>query len=209
MYNNCEKKTIEKFIKKNFGKIKTIIKEAIEITGIDIALVSPTKDMPYYKLVTIGMGDYSMNLPHENQDRISDRTELCFYLHESWKVDEIAKTMKYGWPVEVLKKLASYPKNTNTWIAHGHSFNNNSRLCDFVNYTGILILSAISSSSFIPKCKISDKKEVGFLLCYPIYKEELDFKNNNSALDLINIIDDSDFPVVKNERFNYCVYGGL
>ena len=85
MYNNCERKTIEKFIKKNFGKIKTIIKEAIEITGIDIALVFPTKDMPYYKLATIGLQHNKKGDITENMIRKEHGLNLrgAYYLYEN------------------------------------------------------------------------------------------------------------------------------
>ena len=99
MYDKSEKKKLEKLITKYFGKIKTTIKEAVEISGIEIALVSPTKSMPYYKLVTMGMGDKKMNVPTDFQGKAPERVELCFYLHETWDIGKIDKSMKYGWPV--------------------------------------------------------------------------------------------------------------
>ena len=203
MYDKSEKKKLEKLITKYFGKIKTTIKEAVEISGIEIALVSPTKNMPYYKLVTMGMGDKKMNVPTDFQGKAPERVELCFYFHETWDIGEIDKSMKYGWPVEVLQKLSAYPEKSGSWLAHGHTLNNNSPICDFVDYTAFLLLSAITASEFVPNCMVSPDKEVSFLLCYPIFTEELEFKNKNSALDLINRIDDADFPVVKNRRINY------
>ncbi len=202
-YSNAESKKIEEFLCENFGKIKTFFGDLSDESGLKIAVSEPTDDMPYYKVFSVGMGANAMNVPKQYQKIAPDRIELGFYLDKSWDVEKMATQMEFGWPIEILKKLSKYPFKTNSWLAHEHTLNNQNPLCDYVDYTAMLLLSAISSKDFIPKCSIGIGKKVGFVIIYPIFKEEYEFKVKNSSLDLINIIDDVDFPVVKQTRENY------
>ena len=202
-YSNSEKNSIKKFIEKHFGKIIMTYGEIVKETGMEIVLADKTEDMPFYKLLTVGMGSREMNIPPEYKKYVPSRIELCFYLHESWQIDKLSNEMKYAWPVEILKKLSVFPFENNTFLAHEHTLNNNSHLCDYVDYTAMLMLSAISSRDFIPSYHLGLTKKVSFISIYPIYNDEYIFKRENSSIDLINIIDDEDFPVVKQTRENY------
>lgn len=64
LYTECELNQFEEYIKNVYGEYDQVIHEIISPDiHLDIIVVPPTKDSNYYKLITMGMGAYKMNVP--------------------------------------------------------------------------------------------------------------------------------------------------
>lgn len=196
-YSEKEKDTLEKFITDKIGKFDKVFHEDdSEYVHTDIAVIPPDEEMPYYKLVTMGMGARSMNSPKKCADRI----ELMMFLSPDWNLE--TDSMEWMWPIELLRKLSKVPFSANTYFGNGHTLNNGGPICDYTDYSAMLFLRGISKGEFLPPLKFSLLKKAEFLVVYPVYAEEYAQKVDN-AYDLLPIIDDEDLPVTKVNRENY------
>lgn len=79
LYSETEFEEISDFIEKRFGKYETVIHEIISPDiHVDIAVIPPTKEQPFYTLCTIGVGAHRMNVPdaYRYECQIAERAEL-------------------------------------------------------------------------------------------------------------------------------------
>ena len=66
LYDDNEIEIIDEFISDTFGKYESVFHEiASPDIHLDVCLVDPSEEQPYYKLVTMGAGAYRMKIPQE------------------------------------------------------------------------------------------------------------------------------------------------
>jgi len=83
---------------------------------VDILLYAPTVTHPYWKLVTMGAGDYKMPAARSTLPR---RNEYIMLVDKD--VDMKDKESA-GWYFQKLWMIAMYPRNTQTYVTYGHAF---------------------------------------------------------------------------------------
>ena len=55
--------------------------------------------------------------------------------------------------------------------------------------------------------RMSSKGKINFYQLFPLYKEELDYKQRNGANVLLDLFDEEDImPIVNMNRKNYCIH---
>ena len=54
---------------------------------LDIAVIEPSQDKPYYSLVTMGLGAHCMNVPKELNEYELERCELIIDLPSLWDIN--------------------------------------------------------------------------------------------------------------------------
>ena len=80
-YSSEELIFCEKHFIKYFGPCDYIFHDSSDkIPHVDIYVILPTKQHPYYRLITCGMGSCSMSLPEDLCGKEFDRIELMFTL---------------------------------------------------------------------------------------------------------------------------------
>ncbi len=89
-----------------------------DLVHLDVLVVKPTKERPLWTLVTSGMSDKPMNAPEGMEDYRFAELVLC--LPGTWNLTELRNEENY-WPVRLLKTLARFPPQYNTWLAPGHT----------------------------------------------------------------------------------------
>lgn len=111
-----------------------------------------------------------------------------------WLVREIAedpKAMqdeKWYWPVRLLKSLARLPGNCDTWLGWGHTvdyrepFSENTELCAAM---------LISSEEAQEECLLPNKDTVCFYQVIPIYRDEMQYKQEKTAQELLEKMEGS------------------
>ncbi len=68
LYDDSEIEAIDSFICDMFGNYKNVFHEiASPDIHLDVCIVEPTEEDPYYKLVTMGAGAYKMAIPEKWQ----------------------------------------------------------------------------------------------------------------------------------------------
>lgn len=176
-------KEIESHFKELFPDRDSFVFHELEsdLVHIDVHLLGPGRDAPYYVLFTTGMSDLPMTLP----DPISGRedlkyAELFLFLPNSWNFGESEQDVQNlpessFWPIRLLKFLARFPHEYRTWLGWGHTIPNGpdySPLTDDAGFGGVVL----AQPSDIPPMETKDQKKINFYIVIPAYKEEIEYK---------------------------------
>jgi hypothetical protein len=104
-----------------FGSIGWVWHElASDLVHIDVHVVEPRPERPYFTLVTSGMSDRPMTVPTDLGS--SHYCELMLCLPADWPMSaEAFQDQRAYWPIGLLKTVARLPHEYNTWIAQWHS----------------------------------------------------------------------------------------
>lgn len=86
-----------------------------DLVHIDVNIMRPTEERPYYVMYTTGMSDMPMTLPEEIADREDlKHAELFMFLPGEWnpgetgQLDSDIPDSEY-WPIRLIKYLARFP----------------------------------------------------------------------------------------------------
>lgn len=163
-----------------------------EIVHIDVHWLSPTPERDYHILITSGMSQRPMTVPKEA--KAFQYAELVICLPSAWKVSlEAFKDEANYWPVRLLKTLARFPHEYDTWLGQFHTVRNGA-LCD--PYTKELRFC----SAFIVPLALFDhdfmhlkltKRVIHFHGVIPIYPEEMEFKLKHGGKALLDRLDEA------------------
>jgi hypothetical protein len=189
---------IDRFIKSNIGEVVQVFHElASDDLHIDIHHGRTTGDIPYQWLFTSGMSRMPMNVPRGTDAQ--PFAELLICLPPEWPLDMGAlKNENYYWPIRLLKMLARYPHLNNSWLHGGHSvpygkpFAANTRMSEVVLAAPHLLFSE-------PAVYVRDKKVLLWAV-YPLYPEELAYKNNNGFAALEDLFAEHGISEALNPR---------
>lgn len=207
-YTFEEQKEYDKFINENFGIFTNVWHELYSPDiHLDILIIPPSKDEDYYKLITKGMGAYKMNVPDIIKNQNFDRAELVMYLPSNWNFD-FKKEENY-WVVRQMKLIARTAIEENSWVGFGHTFSGNEKATiPFAKNTQLsstVLLYSLNKDFEYPDFNLKDKGKINFYQIFPLYKEELEYKQSHSTQELMKLFSDEDlFPIVNINRKNYC-----
>lgn len=206
IYTEKEINTYEKFIADNFGNYDKIFHEIISPNiHLDIIIIPPTEKSNCYRLVTMGMGAHKMNVPENLRRNNSERAELVISLPPTWNINS-SKEEDY-WPIRCLKQVARLPIECNTWLGYGHTISldeKNTNYASNTKFCSIILLPILDKNKKQLNLKMGNKSKINFYQLVPLYKEELEYKNNNAVDALLNLFNDSDTVIVNIDRKNYC-----
>lgn len=207
LYSEQELNEYECYIQDNFGPYKEVFHEIVSPDiHLDIIIVPPTDEDPYYKLITMGMGAFSMNVPKDLQEYELEHAELVLYLPKQWEIKSSAE--KDYWPIRYLKILARLPIECDTWLGFGHTVHGNEEQEPFAENTAfnsILLLNACNLLYEKLDLRLSSGKKINFYQLFPLYQEELEYKMEHSLDELLDLFSDDDLlPVLNIRRQNYC-----
>lgn len=186
-----EERTIEavsEHIARHIGPVDNVFHELIsDLVHVDVHVVNPTAERPYYTLVTSGMSDRPMTVPPEGGS--SPYAELMLSLPPDWPLrQEAFEQHENYWPVEMLKFLARFPHEYETWLGWGHTIPNGDPPAPFAENCGfccVLLLSPILVPEEFLDLKIGDERTISFYSLVPLYREEMDFKLNKGTEALV------------------------
>ncbi len=150
-----------------------------------IFVASPSCDMPYYKLGTIGMSDYRQKgYPHYS--------ELIMLLPNYWNLD--SKETRWQWPIDLLQLAVKAPYATNSPIGYYHSFALNDKFETFDSSTDKSVVVFTPLKHFdrkLQSVRIGLKK-VHFMQMLPINHFTYDAINKPNRRELIDKLMQSD-----------------
>ena len=190
VYTEEELEIVESYIETNFGTYANVFHEIVSPDiHLDICIVDPTEERNYYMLVTLGMGAHRMNVPKELAEYKLERAELAIALPPDWKIHEDDEV--HYWPIRLLKTLARLPIEDDTWLCWGHTIDNRARCyAENTKLTAALIVSAQIKGGGDTVCPLPNGDEVNFYQIIPLYRDELNYKFDRSAKELLNIFDE-------------------
>lgn len=144
---------------------------------IDINIMYPIEDEPYYVIYTQGMSSEDMILPEAVEKEYPEfkRAELFMLLPADWDIDNMTSTYpkhETYWPMQLLRMVARYHYEFFTWVAPGYTVEYSS----FANNTKLSAAMLVSLGDDIAVIKTKDNKQISLYLVLPIYKEEAKYK---------------------------------
>ncbi len=138
---------------------------------IDVGVIEPTEERPFYTLSTLGMSNITMAAPEGEMKHI----ELIMCLPADWdfrKENQI-------WPVRMMKDLAWYVYSEKTYLGVDHTLPNgeppepwspDTEMC------GVLVSLPILTPAEFCSGLDFQSKQVSFLSLIPLYLQEMDLK---------------------------------
>ena len=206
LYEEKEIEELEAHIEKTLGSFDKVFHEIISPDiHLDVAMLPATEEDPYLKLVTMGAGAYKMNVPSELKDYKLEYAEYVILLPKDWNID--SGDEKDYWPTRALKDIARLPINSNTWLGYGHTVQADVEGKPYAENTGlnnIMLVNAVSTKGDPMRLTMSTGKVVNFYLLLPIYQDELEYKMEDGADALVDLLleneADPDFPVMNPNR---------
>lgn len=208
LYTEQELNEYEAFIQENLGAYEQVFHEiASPDIHLDIIIVPPTEEFPFYKLVTMGMGAYAMNVPENLKEYELEHAELVLYLPKDWNIQSPEE--KDYWPIRYLKILGRLPIENNTWLGLGHTIHGDAEQQPFAENTklnSILLLNGCNLKLEKMDLRLSSGKKIQFYQLFPLYQEELEYKMQHSVGEMLELFDDDDvMPILNIHRKNYGV----
>lgn len=207
-YTQDELKEFEDYITKTFGEFDTVYHELYSPDiHVDIIIVPPSVKENYYKLITMGMGAYKMNVPKTLEDYNFDRSELIIFLPPEWNMKFTDK--EYGWIANNLKTISRIPIDENSWIGFGHTFSysldGDIPLANNIKFSSILLIDALSYNKKELHLNLENKGKINFYQLIPLYKEELQYLNRYGLEKLLEKLIKSELNIVVDiNRKNCC-----
>lgn len=189
-FGDCENiEAISSHINQYVGHPAMVFHELIsDLVHIDVHWVKPTRKHNFHTLITSGMSDLPMKSPEPSLEY----AEVMIALPSEWKLSEqdFEDENNY-WPIRLLKFLARFPHEYETWLYISHSvpnydppepFAQNTRFC------GSLIMPPVLFGDGFGKLE-TNGKTIHFLSVVPIYAEEMDYKLKKGFDALVDRLD--------------------
>ncbi|MDQ0361504.1 suppressor of fused domain protein [Breznakia pachnodae] len=200
LYSDQELEQLDTFISEHFGSADNVFHEIVSPDiHLDIGIIAPTSERNYYTLVTMGMGAHKMNIPPQLEGFFG-YAELMIVLPPDWKIEDNSE--EWYWPIRLLKGLARLPINCDTWLGFGHTIDNQGPFADTTNLSSSMLVSPFSveeKGTFVDM----DSKRVHFYQIIPLYNEEVNYKLEQDAESLLELMKD-EYPFIINpNRKNY------
>ena len=211
LYTPGDAQRIQAHIRQQFGAVTQVLHDTVG-TGVqvEIQVIAPTKQRNYYTLVTCGMGAHSMNVPKELAQFSVDRAEMVICLPPDWKLDDPDE--RWYWPLRWLRVLARLPIEQNTWLGWGHTVPNGRPFAMNTMLSGVILTAPEMIEEKEAVCKLENGDDVNFYQVIPLYDEEMDYKLQNDADKLFEVMAEKKVlckPFVDLNRPNACSDGSV
>ncbi len=178
-----------------------------ELIHRDIYHIKASEAIPYHILLSGGMSALPMKVP-ENIDS-SEFAEVMILLPREWKLDMASFSDERNyWPLRIMKELMLLPHSENTWLGFGHTLVHagGEELADGVGFNSVMLAESMELSDAFTQIKLEDNKTVDIYTILPLYKEELEYKKKNGAMDLLERFNTFGIEeVVRVGRQNVCL----
>ena len=178
---------VEKHIESHFGGETTVLHEIMsDLVHVDVHIVHPTDDRPYFTLITSGMSQRPMTQPTGVEG--CQFAELMICLPPDWPgldselmtddPDHPWQKEKHYWPIGTLKFLARFPHEFDTWIWWGHTIPNGDPpepFAENTNMVGVLLLEPVTMPESFHTLRVGDR-DVNFFAIVPLHEDEMQLK---------------------------------
>jgi hypothetical protein len=171
---------------------------------LDVYIVYPSKERPYYVLFTTGMSCVPMDVDEETQEEREklERAELMMYLPENFPLkDTVTQESKTTWPLRFLQTLARYPYENKTWFGRFQTFGPYpGPIAPDTKQCGGIFMSLRDK---LGKLVTSDGTIINLYLVIPLYIEEIKYKLTHEVEDWYPLMKKLP-PVVNLKRSSLC-----
>lgn len=208
-YSEKESLELEEHVTKAFGEFKYAIHELMSPDiHLDILVVEPTEEEPFYKLVTCGAGAYKMPVPRAYRKYASRYAEYVINIPKDWDIK--SSVPEDYWPIRVLKEVGRIPVSCRTWLGFGHTTQSDEQGSAYAPDTklnSVVLDYAMNKELYRTSLQMSSGRKIDFYQVIPLYPEELKFKMENDADALLTRLDKElkDYRLISKDRKNVCL----
>jgi len=197
---------ISAHVEQHLGKIAMVFHEKESpVVHVDVLYIAPSEDSPYARLITSGMSDLPMAIPDEYaQDGIARHAELMVTLPPDWRIDmESFQEERWYWPLRLLKRLARFAHQNQTYLADGHTIDNGEPYFEGTALCAALLARPPGVPRGFDRLRIDGEKEIAFYCVLPLHAEELAYKREHGAAALLGLLRRHGLrAVIDNQRVN-------
>ena len=200
---------ISDHIEEHIGPVESVFHEVMsEIVHVDVHIVAPTADYPFYTLVTSGMSDLPMTAPDGYEDY--RHAEVYLQLPADWplKDQDVMQQEEHYWPIRWLKIIARFPHTYHTFIASGHTIPNGEEAAPLGPGTELGCMMAVSGGPFPEEFDVlplEDGTLIHFYQLVPLYPAEMNLKLSKGMEALMDKFDEHDIAdAIDPRRVNTC-----
>ncbi len=186
---------IKDYISNKIGNIHlSIPSQTNNDLEIEVEVVKPTKEKPYYILITNGLSKYEMKIPRHVET--NSFCELVIYLPADWKL--FNPNINYYWPVKSLFEISKMIVNNYEWITFSSVISFKRKVSDNSSYNGFLFITGVDDEAVI------NEKNISFYSLIPVYKEEISYAKQYGGERLFNDLVENGlvFPPIINIKRN-------
>jgi hypothetical protein len=183
---------VEAHIARTVAPVDSVFHEILsDDFHIDVHLVGPGLDRAFHTLVTSGMSERPMETgPEASTFRFA---ELAICLEPSWRLDaQSLRNESWYWPIRLLKTLARFPFEANTWLGMGHSMAASDPpqpLAPSTGLVGAVLMPPMELSPDFLTMTRPDGAITHFWTVLPLYPEELALKLSDGTDVFVDALD--------------------
>lgn len=184
---------ISQHVIRHVGPIVTVLhEERSKFVHVDVHVVAPADDRPYYTLVTSSMSQRPMTTPPGHEAFAYG--ELVMKLPRWWPMSQQAwRNERHYWPIRLLRGLARFPHEHRTWLGWGHTIPNGPEATPFAKGTGLCcaVLEHVFEPLSLARLELPDRV-VHFYSVIPIRRDEMEYKLRYGAEPLSVLLETTD-----------------
>lgn len=154
-----------------------------EFLNVNVFVMQAPTRKDFHVLYTTGMSALPMKLPQELLPKYKDleRAELLLFLPAEWDIltgyetdAEVPDAL--WWPVRLMKYLARFPHEFETWLGFGHTLPNTAEYVPYDESTELcgVILGALQEN--ISMLRAEDGTQINLYCMIPLYREEMEYE---------------------------------
>lgn len=176
---------------KHFGPLTEDVAHPIDAIEphVDVYQFPPYGERDMWTLVTGGMSDLAQNVPDDEEEWVSKRTEIFMYVEEP-----------KDWMLDILKGLGEMPFHDFTFLHWYHSIPNGMPMTEEPSLlTNFLFLPPYCEEEDFNEFFLHDEK-VDFLWLFPITDGELAYKMEHGADALFERFEEAGLSLAVDEQ---------
>ncbi|WP_301859574.1 suppressor of fused domain protein [uncultured Megasphaera sp.] len=159
--------------------------------AVDVELLYPTVEEPFYLLHTVGMSAEPQSYPSGSLTPDQGAySELCLMLPADWPfpAKQISLSDPAAWPIWLLMELGRFPHVHHMWMSYGFMMPNTEQCLPFSRLTQFSGVLVVQFEGELGELKMSDGTTVELLMPVPVYSEEMALCDNIGTDALIDDI---------------------
>lgn len=186
-YRAEERAALEQHITQHYGPIATVISDdKPQDIKVDIWVIEPSAEHPFYTLITCGMGAHQMAVNQEQAAQHLQRAELIITLPSDWKLSpKFQQIQRWSWPLLVLKVTARMGLSSDWIVDPGFIINYNGPLAHNTRLSGWVVLGPDAMNIAAPVCSLPNGDKVNFYQLLPLYQNEVEYGIEHTGEELI------------------------
>ena len=199
LYSEEDMAAYEAYVESTFGEYHEAFHEILSPDiHLDVIVIPPKEETPYYTLVTAGAGAYPMEIPEDLAEFDLTYAEYIICLPADWDIYSGDKDKT--WPLLTLKSVARLPVTAGTWLGVGHTLHVNrdmSPVAPGTKLNSIVLLPALDiAKREVAATTLPSGKKINIYQLMPLYQEELDYKMEKGYDTFLDLLTDEMFPLV-------------